>query len=76
LGIQAPTSRGAEHQGVCVAGQRVAAEVGVEHLGDQTRQRNGAAPGGCLGFGPVAADLGGGFGHLKSVVCDVEPAYA
>jgi hypothetical protein len=47
------------------------AEVLVECLGDQARQRNGAAPGGGLGLGSVAAHLGGGFDHLQSVVRQV-----
>jgi hypothetical protein len=48
----------------------------VEHLGDQTRQRDGAAPGGGLGFGAVAAHLGHGFGHLQSVVREIDSSHA
>src|SRR5918994_2452746 len=71
-GVQAPAPRGAEHERVWLAGEPVAAEMLFEYLCDQTRQRYGAAPGGCRGFGPVAAHLGGGFGHLQLVVRDVE----
>jgi hypothetical protein len=53
-GLEAPAPRGAEHQGVWLAGEAVPAEMPVEHLGDQTRQRDGVAPGGGLGFGSVA----------------------
>jgi hypothetical protein len=75
-GVQAPTPRGAEHQAIRLAGVPVAADVGVEYLGDQTWDRDGAAPGGCLGFGAVAAYLGGGFDHMKSVAGEVDSCHA
>ena len=74
-GVQAPAPRGAEHERVWLAGEPVAAEMLFEYLCDQTRQRYGAAPGGCRGFGPVAAHLGGGFGHLQLVVRDFDSSY-
>jgi Nitroreductase family len=54
-GVQTPTPRSAEHQGVCLAGEPIAADMLVEDLDDQAGQRNGATPGGRLGFGPVTA---------------------
>jgi hypothetical protein len=50
--------------------------MGVEYLSDQARQRDGAAAGGRLGLGAVAAHLGRGFDHLQSVVREVDSADA
>jgi hypothetical protein len=75
-GVQAPTPRGAEHERVWLAGEPVPAEVLFEYLCDQTSDRYGAASGGGLGLGPVAAHLTGGFGHLQLVVRDVDSCHA
>jgi hypothetical protein len=74
--VEAPASRGAEHQGVWLAREVVPVEMPVEHLGDQARQRDGAPAGGGLGFGAVSAHLGHGFDHLQSVVREIDSADA
>ena len=61
-GVQAPAPRRPKHQGVCLAGEPVTPEVGVENLGDQARDRYGAAPGGArVRFLRITGEAGADF---------------